>query len=475
MSCDDRSLTYGELNARANRLARRLRALGRRPETLVGLHVERSLEMVVGLLAVLKAGGAYVPLDPAYPAERLAFLLADSRVPVLLTRAHLLDRAARASAPRSSTSTTSASTSARTTLPAGRCPRARPTSSTPRARPAGRRAWWSPTRTSRACWRRRSDWFEFGPDDVWTLFHSFAFDFSVWEIWGALTFGGRLVVVPYWVSRSPEAFLELLRGERVTVLNQTPSAFRQLIRAEESAGPADDAGAAAGRLRRRGAGARDACVPGSTGTATLAATGQHVRHHRDDRARDLPPVSAGDLDSRRRIEPDRRADPGPGRCCCSTGTCSRCRSAWWASSTSAARGLARGYLGPAGADGRAVRRPTRSRPTPGAGSTAPATSPGGGPTATLEYLGRSDHQVKIRGFRIELGEIEAALLEHPAVREAVVARARGRARRPAAGRLRRRPRRARPPAAAELRAMAQAEAARSTWSPRRSSRSTPCR
>src|SRR6185436_6399835 len=79
----------------------------------------------------------------------------------------------------------------------------------------------------------------FGPDDVWTLFHSYAFDFSVWELWGALLYGGRLVVVPYWVSRSPEAFYELLSQEQVTVLNQTPSAFRQLSWVEEKLGSKD--------------------------------------------------------------------------------------------------------------------------------------------------------------------------------------------------------------------------------------------
>src|SRR6185312_2267376 len=86
------------------------------------------------------------------------------------------------------------------------------------------------------------EWFHFGPDDVWTLFHSYAVDFSVWEIWGALLHGGRLVVVPHWQARSPEAFYALLRDERVTVLNQTPSAFRQLLWAEESvlAGAAPD-------------------------------------------------------------------------------------------------------------------------------------------------------------------------------------------------------------------------------------------
>ncbi len=78
-------------------------------------------------------------------------------------------------------------------------------------------------------------WYNFHQQDVWTLFQSYAFDFSVWEIWGALLYGGRLVVVPYWISRSPEALYELLSKEEVTVLNQTPSAFRQLINVEESA------------------------------------------------------------------------------------------------------------------------------------------------------------------------------------------------------------------------------------------------
>src|SRR5262249_11477904 len=84
-------------------------------------------------------------------------------------------------------------------------------------------------------------WFEFGDRDAWTLFHSYAFDFSVWEMWGALAYGGRVVVVPYWVSRSPDELLRLLVTERVTVLNQTPSAFRHLAAADSGGKEATDA------------------------------------------------------------------------------------------------------------------------------------------------------------------------------------------------------------------------------------------
>ena len=88
--------------------------------------------------------------------------------------------------------------------------------------------------------RATEEWFGFNEQDVWTMFHSYAFDFSVWEMWGALSYGGRLVVVPYWQSRTPEAFLDLLRREQVTVLNQTPSAFRQLMEAERAEGRAGE-------------------------------------------------------------------------------------------------------------------------------------------------------------------------------------------------------------------------------------------
>src|SRR5205823_568788 len=188
-------------------------------------------------LGILKAGGAYLPLDLAYPKERLAFMLEDSQALVLLTRQGLLtglpehkahvisldtdwESIAQASEQNLSVSMTADAlayviyTSGSTGKPKGVLVSHYNVMRLFEATQAG---------------------YHFDERDVWTLFHSYAFDFSVWEIWGALLYGGRLVVVPYWVTRSPEAFCELLGREQVTVLNQTPSAFRQLIRAGKTA------------------------------------------------------------------------------------------------------------------------------------------------------------------------------------------------------------------------------------------------
>ncbi|HET6492370.1 MAG TPA: AMP-binding protein, partial [Burkholderiales bacterium] len=228
---------YAQLNRRANRIAHRLRELGVQPDQLVGLRAERGIEMVIGILGILKSGGAYLPLDPTYPKERVAFMLEDSRVTILVTQESLaadlegiaptlvlLDGSLAGNDANPAPIATADNlayviyTSGSTGQPKGALI-----------------THYNVTRLFEAT----DGWYHFDSQDVWTLFHSYAFDFSVWELWGALLYGGRLVVVPYWVSRSPAAFRELLIRERVTVLNQTPSAFRQLIQADLSQPPGD--------------------------------------------------------------------------------------------------------------------------------------------------------------------------------------------------------------------------------------------
>ncbi|HEX8617625.1 MAG TPA: amino acid adenylation domain-containing protein, partial [Thermoanaerobaculia bacterium] len=203
LTYDGRTLTYAELDARANQLAHHLRARGVRAETLVGLCVERSADLVIAILGILKAGGAYVPLDPSYPAERLRFTIEDSGLALLVTTSGLeldtdvprlfLDRDAegiareRVDAPPVVLHPENAAYVIYTSGSTGR--------------PKGCVV--THANVSRLM-RQTESLYAFGDRDVWTLFHSAAFDFSVWEIWGALLYGGRLVVVPYAVSRAPE-------------------------------------------------------------------------------------------------------------------------------------------------------------------------------------------------------------------------------------------------------------------------------
>ena len=230
------TLTYGELDACANQLAHHLRGLGVGPEVIVGLCVERSPAMVIGLLGILKAGGAYLPLDPGYPPARLAFMLEDTGALVLVTQAGLRERIAK---PRGAIVRLDADWPVIARNPAtapqtASFPTTPPTSSTHQDRRERQRQSSSHIRMSCVCSAPRTI-VHFDADDVWTLFHSFAFDFSVWEIWGPLLHGGRLVVVPYSMSHSPKEFLSLMAREGVTVLNRTPSAFYQLMQADREA------------------------------------------------------------------------------------------------------------------------------------------------------------------------------------------------------------------------------------------------
>ncbi|WP_437182282.1 amino acid adenylation domain-containing protein [Pseudomonas vanderleydeniana] len=412
--CAGERLTYAELNTRANRWAHRLIARGVGADVLVGVAAERSLEMIVALLAVLKAGGAYVPLDPTYPEERLRYMITDSGLKLLLAQGHLLERLpvpldvecldlgatdveGRQDNPLARVDVDNLAyviyTSGSTGKPKGAL---------------------LPHRNVLRLFDATQHWFGFDSQDSWTLFHSYAFDFSVWEIFGALLHGGRLVVVPHEVSRSPEAFHALLCEERVTVLNQTPSAFKSLM-AVALASPRELA------LRQVIFGGEALEVqslrpwferfgehsPTLVNMYGITETTVHVTYR---------PLSLADLDQAAGSpigEPivdlswyllDDALNLTPTGCIGELYV--------------AGAGLARGYLNQAGLTAtRFVANPFD--PQGGrlyrTGDLARMRSDG-----VIDYIGRRDQQVKIRGFRIELGEIESRLQAHDQVREAAV-------------------------------------------------------
>ncbi|KFC29334.1 MULTISPECIES: non-ribosomal peptide synthetase DhbF [Bacillus] len=424
---EDQALSYAELNERANRLARMLISEGVGPEQFVALALPRSLEMAVGLLAVLKAGAAYLPLDPDYPADRIAFMLKDAQPAFIMTNTKaanhippvenvpkiVLDdpelaeklNTYPAENPKNKDRTQPLSplntayviyTSGSTGVPKGVM---------------------IPHQNVTRLFAATEHWFRFSSDDIWTMFHSYAFDFSVWEIWGPLLHGGRLVIVPHHVSRSPEAFLRLLVKEGVTVLNQTPSAFYQFMQAEREQPDLGQAlslryvifGGEALELSRLEDwyNRHPENRPQLINMYGITETTVHVSYIELDRSMaalransligcGIPDLGVYVLDERLQPVP-----PGVAGELYVSGA-----------------GLARGYLGRPGLTSeRFIADPfgppgTRMYRT---GDVARLRANG-----SLDYVGRADHQVKIRGFRIELGEIEAALVQHPQLEDAAV-------------------------------------------------------
>jgi amino acid adenylation domain-containing protein/non-ribosomal peptide synthase protein (TIGR01720 family) len=418
LTCDGVSLTYAQVNARANRIARRLIEYGVEPETLVGMCLDRTNDIVIAILAILKSGGAYLPIDLAYPPDRLAFMLEDAQAPVLLTQRKLTSQLPATKAKVLCIEDVLERSSANQSEEANLPPTSNPdnlayviyTSGTT-GKPKGSLI---THRNVARLFPVTESWYQFNEQDSWTLFHSCAFDFSVWEIWGALLYGGRVVVVPFLVSRSPEAFYELLAREKVTVLNQTPSAFRQLIQAEEAVGQKELAlryvifgGEALEMQSLRPWFERHGHErPRLINMYGITETTVHVTYRplsKDDLNSGsvigvpIPDLQIYILDESGQLVPI--GVPGEMHV--------------------GGAGLARGYL----------RRPelTQQRFIPDhvTGRKGVKLYKTGDlarflPGRDIEYLGRIDHQVKIRGFRIELGEIESVLLQHPAVRSAVV-------------------------------------------------------
>ncbi|MCZ8519579.1 MULTISPECIES: amino acid adenylation domain-containing protein [Paenibacillus] len=423
----EESLTYSELNRQANRVARLLMAHGAGPGHIVGLALPRSALMLVGILGVLKSGAGYLPLDPDYPADRLAYMLEDTQPLSVIgcrqTRAVLEELGVSRPVILDDPHTAQSLAQLPDTNPAGaeRHPELTPENtayiiytSGSTGRPKGVVI---EHRNVVRLFTSTDAWFRFGPEDTWTLFHSYAFDFSVWEMWGALLYGGRLVVVPHAVSRSPEEFLRLLAEERVTVLNQTPSAFYQLMQADREH-PEVGAklalryvvfGGEALDLRLLGDwyGRHPEDAPRLVNMYGITETTVHVSYNplskemTESKANSLiggaiPDLGVYVLDSHMQHVP-----PGV------TGEM-----------FVSGAGLARGYWQRPGLT--AERFIANPYGEPGSRMYRTGDLARWRKDGTLDYIGRADQQVKIRGFRIELGEIEAVLTQAPGVQQTIV-------------------------------------------------------
>ena len=413
MTYGDDSLTYAELNTWANRWAHRLVELGVQPDSLVALCAGRGLPMLAGLLGILKAGGAYVPLDPAYSGERLQYILADS-APVLLL-ADELGRQALGGCEVPVLALEQPLTGKSDDL---QDVEVRPShlayviyTSGSTGKPKGVMV---EHRQVARLFSATNAWFNFSAADKWCLFHSFAFDFSVWEIWGAWLYGGQLFIVPQEIARSAPDFYHFVCRSGITVLNQTPSAFKAFIQAQahsearhqlreivfggEMLKPSDLAPWFARPENRQ---TRLVNMYGITETTV------HVTYRplsAQDTAIVASPIGCRIPDLRLYLL-GADGEPVP------MGAIGELYVG--------GEGVARGYLNrPELTAERFLEDPFNR--TPGARMYRTGDLARYLPGGDIEYLGRNDQQVKIRGFRIECGEVEAQLSADPRVRSVTV-------------------------------------------------------
>ncbi len=413
----NQTLTYQRLNERSNQIAHYLRRHGVGAESMVGIFLGRNPDAISAIVGILKAGAAYVPIDPTYPADRVEYILKDAQVKLLITHSELaasvpdwggnliiLEKEADALAKESTANPptiTSRDNAAYVIFTSGSTGRPKGVIVTHH----------NVTRLFSAT----DDYFKFSEKDVWTLFHSFTFDLSVWEMWGAFFYGGKLVVVPYLTSRSPQAFYQLLSEHGATSLTQTPSAFRQLIWTDEAApkrlplelrwvvlaGEALQLQSLRPWFELHG----DE-TPAIINMYGITETTVHVTHRR---------ITKQDLEAGRGSvigEPmsdltlhilDEQQKP------CPVGVAGEIYVG--------GPGVARGYLN------RPELNEKRFLPNPfcagdrlyRSGDLARRL-----PDGEIEFLGRMDDQVKIRGFRVELGEVQSALNRHPHVKASVI-------------------------------------------------------
>ena len=403
---EDQQLTYHELNARANQLAHYLGTLDVGPEVLVGVCLERSLDMMVGLLGVLKAGGAYVPLDPAFPGERLAFMLMDAQVPVLLTHQRLLSALPKHQAHKMCLDGDWQMVSGQSTqnLPSAASPMSlayviHTSGST--GQPKGVQIPHCAVVNFLNSMRCKPG---LAQGDTLLAVTTLSFDIAALELFLPLSVGARLVLASRETSTDPSRLAHTLDASGATVMQATPATWRMLL--ESGWGGSSQLRILCGgealprnladQLLQRSAEVWNLYGPTET---TIWSTVKRVRAGEG-------PVPIGQpiantqvyiLDSS--FQPVPIGEPGQFYI--------------------GGDGLSWGYLNRPGLTAeKFIPDPFSGRPGARLYETGDLASQR--PNGDVEFLGRSDHQVKIRGFRIELGEIEAALTQHPLVREAVV-------------------------------------------------------
>lgn len=419
----DKRLTYRALDEQSSQLAHYLLAQGVQTETLVGICLERSLDMIIGILGIMKAGGAYVPIDPDYPKDRIAYVLTDIKAQIVLGANLSLDRLTDISGSTSkpfkiiNLQETALYDNLDKSCPDLSCRLGSDNlayiiyTSGSTGRPKGVMI------THRNVVRlffNDQPLFDFNERDVWTMFHSFCFDFSVWEMYGALLFGGRVVIVPKHTAQDANLFAQLLHSEGVTILNQTPSAFyvlqdhleslasplplqtRYLIFGGEALNPA--------KLKPWRASyptCRLINMYGITET-TVHVTYQEIMESHLHATTSVIGVPIPTLyayvlnEGLEKLPADTEGELFVG-----------------------GDGLARGYLNlPELTHTRFIDDPFSDRPDARLYRTGDLVKMSA--DGTLTYLGRIDNQVKIRGFRIELGEIEHTLQQLPEVQHGVV-------------------------------------------------------
>ncbi len=405
----DENISYKTLNKKANQLARLLRAQGVKNNDIVALFVERSLDVVVGMLAILKSGGAYLPIDVEYPVDRQNYLLTNSKAKFIVasegavinasedSKIITIDYAEMANYDSENIDNSNTpSDLAYIIYTSG-------TTGNPKGVQINHN-------NVVRLFKNDAFQFSFSSRDVWTLFHSHCFDFSVWEIYGALLFGGQLIIVPRQEAKDTFSFLKLLQKEKVTVLNQTPSAFYNLIEASKQQGETlshlkyvifGGEALAPIKLKDWANSHPNAKLINMYG---ITETTVHVTY-KDIKAEDLeketstigkpiPTLSAYILNTNLKLVP--KGTPGE--------------------LFIAGEGLSKGYLhNEALTDTKFIVSPFNpEEKLYSTGDWARQL-----PNDDLEYLGRIDNQVKIRGYRIELGEIDGQLSKHEAISKSI--------------------------------------------------------